>query len=567
MVTTHRCHSRESGNPVDKVLSWIPDQVGDDKWSGFYGILCMMKLILAIIDGLGVSMAKDGNPVAAAKKPVLDALEREFPFTTLQASGVAVGLPWGEAGNSEVGHLTMGSGRVLQHHLPRIISSIHDGSFFSNERLKAAVEHASSGTGRVHIAGLISSGSVHSYIDHLWALLDLTAQHRIPNVFIHAFCDGKDAPPREAAAFLGSLQERLRKEWPNAALVSVVGRFFAMDRDLQWDRIRVAYELLGEGKGMAISSVSAYLSSSYERGVTDEFIEPAAVGDQAGGLVGRIKDGDTLLFLNFREDSMRELTQAFMEDDFDAFPQRKINNLFVATMTDYEKRLSHLAAFPTSDVVSPLAEVFGEEGLRHLHIAESQKYAHVTYFFNGGREQPFPGEERILIPSLSSAHFDETPGMKAAEITQGIISNLDRTDVIIANFANLDMVGHSGNMQAGVRAVEIIDESIGRIAQAAQEKDAVLIITGDHGGIEMKRNMISGEKLTEHSTNPVPFHLVADSFRRSHPAGDGEIRRQKSETGGILTDIAPTILDILGIKKPPAMTGVSLLPLLKRQIQ
>ena len=524
------------------------------------------QLTLIIVDALGVSPLKDGNPFAAAKKPTFEALEREYPFTTLQASGVAVGLPWGEPGNSEVGHLTMGSGRVLQHHLPRIISSIHDGSFFSNERLQKALEHVSLNHSRLHIAGIVSSGSVHSYIDHLWALLELAAQHQIPHVFIHAFCDGKDAPPTEGASFFAKFKQRLEKESPNATVSTVAGRFFAMDRDEQWDRIRSSYELLTQGRGTAIDSVSEYLASSYERGITDEFIEPAIINFEGDATAGRIREGDALIFMNFREDSMRELTHAFVDESFDAFPREKVKNLFIATMTDYEKNLSHLAAFPSPDVMFPLAEVLGREDLKHLHIAETQKYAHVTYFFNGGREAPFPGEERILIPSIAATHVDETPQMRSAEIAEAIVSNMDRSDVIIANFANLDVVGHSGNMQSAGRAVEFVDECLGKIVQAARQKGAILIITGDHGGIELKQNAISGEKLTEHSINPVPFFLVGEAYKRKQPADENEIRRQKSETGGIITDVAPTILELLGIKKPPEMTGVSLLPFLRKQI-
>lgn len=526
----------------------------------------LKPLLFIILDGFGISLEKIGNPVAEAKKPTLDEIERNFPFTTLQASGTAVGLPWGEAGNSEVGHLTIGAGRAIHHHLPRIIYSIRDGSFFKNEALLKAARHIHKNNSRLHVAGLISSGSVHSYIDHLYALLEFTKQEKIGQVFLHLFTDGKDAPPKEGAEFFKKLEERIKKEWPQVHFASVIGRFYSLDRDENWDRIKTTYELLTEGRGKKITSVSNYLRSSYEKDITDEFVEPAVVVGERNETPGLIKEKDVLVFSDFREDSMREMVRVFVEEPFAYFPRQKIKDLLVITLTEYQKGLTALPAFSQPGVHWPLGRVLSKAGLRQLRIAESQKYAHLTYFLNGGQEKPFFGEERILIPSLSNAHFDETPAMKTREITAGILENFHKYDVIIANFANADMVGHSGNFTASIKAVEIIDESIGQLVTAVLNSGGVILITADHGNIELKRDRISGEKLTEHSTNPVPFYLVGKDFRAARMLSPERILERKKEIQGILTDVAPTVLELLGLQKPPEMSGQSLMAILKRKI-
>lgn len=518
-------------------------------------------LILIILDGFGISLEKEGNPVAVAQTPALNEIERNFPFVTLQASGVAVGLPWGEAGNSEVGHLTIGSGRAIYHHLPRIINAVYDGSFFKNEALLKAVEQVRKNNSSLHIAGLISSGSVHSYIDHLYALTEFTKRENLQKVYLHVFTDGKDAPPNEGLKFLTQLQERLEKTAPHVKFASIAGRFYALDRDEQWDRTQKVYELLTDGKGEKIVSIQEYLQRSYTEGITDEFIKPALIEPLSSkpDLVG---DSDALIFSDFREDSMRQLAHAFADESFDHFPRKNIQNLLVVTMTEYQKGLA-LAAFPQLEVNWPLSRVLGEAGLKHLHVAETQKYAHVTYFFNGGKEKPFTREDRILIPSISTAHFDEVPQMRAPEITAKIIENFDKYECIIANFANADMVGHSGNFQAAVKAVEVLDDSLGQIMNSVLAHDAVMLITADHGNIELKRNVITGEKRTEHSINPVPFYLVGNKFKRESPRTNAEIEKQKKEVGGILTDVAPTVLEILDLEQPEEMSGKSLLGQLK----
>ncbi|MEK7082692.1 MAG: 2,3-bisphosphoglycerate-independent phosphoglycerate mutase, partial [Patescibacteria group bacterium] len=520
-------------------------------------------LLLIILDAFGISTEKEGNPVASARTPVLNQIERDFPFTTLQASGIAVGLPPREAGNSEVGHLTIGCGRALHHHLPRIISSIHDGSFSKNEMLMKAIGHVKTHGSRLHIAGLISSGSVHSYINHLYALLDLAKGEDIAQVYIHAFMDGKDAPPREGASFIKELETRCADEWPNTRVASAIGRFYAMDRDTKWDRIQAAYELMTQGKGKPVASIPAYLEQCYTQGISDEFIEPGVIADASGAPLATVAANDALIFFNFREDSMREITHAFIDEPFDHFSRARIDNMALITMTDYEESLASLAAFPSPLIIHPLSQVLGDDGLRHVHIAETEKYAHVTYFFNGGKETPFAGEERVLIPSLEQAHFDEVPEMKAAEITSAILEKFRTADVVIANYANADMVGHSGNFPAIVQAMEILDQQLGNLMNAIFNNGGLMFITGDHGGVEAKRNTISGEKRTEHSINPVPLYVVGNDWRLPKPRTPEQIIAAKKEISGMLTDVAPTMLELLEIKKPHEMTGTSLVEILK----
>lgn len=524
-------------------------------------------IILVILDAFGLSLAHEGNPVFAARKPTLDDIERNYPFTAVQASGIAVGLPVGEAGNSEVGHLTIGAGRVLHHHLPRIISSIHDLSFFKNEVLASAMEHTKTNSSRLHIAGLISSGSVHSYIDHVYAILDFASRSDVSEVYIHAFTDGKDAPQQEGAEFLGALEKKFQQDWQNVHIASVVGRFYGMDRDEKWDRTQKAYDLMTKGTGEKAASVESFLQESYAKGISDEFIEPAVIAGADGTPFPRISAGDALMFINFREDSMRQITHAFVDDVFAKFPRGdKIQNLKVVTLTDYEESLYDFAAFPSPDIVHTLSEVLSSENLRHFHIAETEKYAHVTYFFNGGRELPFEGEERTLIPSLEVKHMDEVPEMRSQEITEAILRRMDEFDVIIVNYANADMVGHSGNFPATVRAVEALDQALAQIMNAVMLRDGVMLVTGDHGGVEFKRNAISGEGRTEHSTNPVPLYIIGKQWKRKTPRTDDQIAHDKKEIGGILTDIAPTVLELVELRKPPDMTGTSLVSILKRQI-
>lgn len=517
-------------------------------------------VVLAVLDGFGISLEERGNPVMEAKKPFLDTFDHNFPFTTLQASGVAVGLPWGEAGNSEVGHLTLGTGRVIYHHLPRVINAIHEGVFFQNQAFLDAVAHVKKHGSSLHILGLTSSGSVHSYLDHLYALLTFADASEAPRTYLHVVSDGKDAPPKEGGKFFADLEARVKEMYPKTKIASLTGRFYAMDRDEKWDRIRKAYDLYTKGEGVKIEgTIAEYALNSYEKGLTDEFLEPAYVAGPDGAPIGRIKDNDALIIFNFREDSMRELSHALVDLGFDAFPRMRVDNLFLVTMTEYEKDLNAHAAFPPIDVISPLAKVISDAGFRQLHIAETEKYAHVTYFFNGGREKPFQNEERILIPSVPTAHFDEVPEMKSAEIAGRVIEELPRHDFVLVNFANTDMVGHSGNYRAAVTAVEAVDRAMGELYAAVMKLGGVLLVTGDHGNVERKRNLVTGEVLTEHSLNPVPLYLIGHDFQIPTPRTREEIAIQKKETRGVLTDVAPTVLELMGLKKPLEMNGNSLL--------
>ena len=519
-------------------------------------------VVLLILDGFGISREARGNAVLTATKPNFEAIERRFPFTSLQASGIAVGLPWGEPGNSEVGHLTMGAGRVIYHHLPRIINAIRDGSFFENPALRNVIAHVRERDASLHLLGLVSSGSVHSYAEHLEAMLTLAKREGVARVFLHAITDGKDAPPEEGVRFIGALEEHLGKEYPNAALASLIGRFWAMDRDDHWDRIRAAYELMTKGTGAAFESPAEYLKASYGRGADDERVAPAArTRDNAA--IGRIRQGDGLILFNFREDSMRELVTAFAQEPFAGFSRERLSDLVIATMTDYGTGIPGVdAAFGPLAVEYPLGRVLSDAGLRQLRIAETEKYAHVTYFFNAGVESPFPNEARIMVPSLPVTRFDEEPEMKTPEITARILAHLGEYDFILANLANADLVGHSGNFQAAVRAVEAIDAAVGRIRDAALEMGGCLLITADHGNAEAKLHPISGETVTEHTANPVPCYLIGKEYERTEDRTPAEIAERRYATEGILTDIAPTVLDLMGLEKPGEMTGKSLLPIL-----
>ncbi|TSC67767.1 MAG: 2,3-bisphosphoglycerate-independent phosphoglycerate mutase [Parcubacteria group bacterium Gr01-1014_66] len=523
--------------------------------------------ILLILDGFGISSEKEGNAVAHAHIPTLQSFFQKFPFLLLRASGIAVGLPWGVAGNSEVGHLTIGAGRVIYHDLPRIISSIHDGSFFQNPILHDAATHIHMHKSRFHIAGLISSGSVHSYIDHLYALFEFTKRENIEDVYVHVFTDGKDAPPRSAADFLNELSVLIAREWPHIHFASVIGRFFALDRDQHWERTKAAYDLLCRGAETVISSIPEYIRLRYAQNETDEFIAPAVCRDKNGAVMPRVCERDVLFFADFREDSMRQITRVFTDFTFAEFPRISIPSLFVGTLTEYQKNGNAHAAFPHRDIILPLSHILSNARLTQLHIAETQKYAHVTYFLNGGSEDRTPGEEHLLIPSLPSVHFNETPFMRTPEITDAILANLEKYDVIIANFANADMVGHSGDFSATITAMESIDTALHKIKEKIMQKGGILLITADHGSIEMKRNILSGEALTEHSNNPVPLFLIGQDWELAHPRAEEMVQRRQNDVAGILTDVAPTVLELLGLEIPKEITGKSLLSQLRIQLK
>jgi 2,3-bisphosphoglycerate-independent phosphoglycerate mutase len=506
--------------------------------------------VLAIIDGFGISPDKIGSPWEAAKHPAFEEIEKNFPFTALQASGIAVGLPWGKEGNSEVGHLTIGAGKIIYNHLPRISTAIEDGTFFSNEAFLKAVKRAQNNNSALHILGLFSSGTVHAYEEHLYALLELAKRNDLQKVFLHLFSDGKDASPREGAAYFGNLEKLLREKYPNVKIASVIGRKYAMDRDANWDRTEKAFNLFVKGEGEAFETASSYIKENYQKEIFDEMIGPGFLKNSES----RIKESDAVIFYNFREDSERQLSSFFL--------QGKIKNLLVATMTEYDKKLPVLVAFESLKIEAPLAKIISDAGLSQLHLAESEKYAHITYFLNGGKEEPFKGEERILVPSPRVSSYSQTPEMSADKITEAVVSNLEKYDFIAVNFANADMVGHTGDFQATVKALEKIDSCIGKIIEKIFKIDGVLVITADHGNAEEKIYKMTGEKKTKHSANPVPFYFVANDFERKTPATNEEIKQNYRDVKGTLSDVAPTVLSLLGLEKPPEMTGKNLMEII-----
>ena len=437
-------------------------------------------VVLAVLDGYGVNTKVPESTWRYAKRPAFEKMEKFYPFTTLQASGAAVGLPWGEEGNSEVGHLTMGSGRIIYTHLPRIIMSIRDGSFFENPAFLKAVEHIKKNNSRLHLLGLFSSGSVHAYVDHVYALLEFARKQGLGELYLHLFTDGRDAPPREAANFLKFFEMRLVQNYPWAKIASIIGRDFAMDRDGRWGNIEKTYNLLTSAEGRPYQSASLYAEKNYQSGLADEFIEPGFLAENDKP-AGRIQGGDAVIFFNYREDSARELASAFVTEGFDKFPRKKIVDLFFITMTQYDSKFAAEVAFEPLSIKYPLAKILSDAGLKQLHIAETEKYAHVTYFFNGGEEKSFQGEDRILIPSVETAHFDDFPQMSAEAVTDVVLSSLDKYDFILANFANADMVGHTGNFDSTVRAIEALDAAVGKIAPKVLGAGGAMIETADNG--------------------------------------------------------------------------------------
>ena len=516
-------------------------------------------LILLVLDGFGIGRDPSADAIRAARMPVWRALRDRWPHSILGASEAAVGLPPGQMGNSEVGHLNIGAGRPVLQDLPRIDAAIRDGSFFARPALVEACDIARSTTGRLSIVGLIGPGGVHANDRHLVALVELATRLAVPSVRIHALLDGRDTPPRSALEFVRDLEGRVAAVHPDAAIASVGGRYFAMDRDQRWDRIERGYDAIVHGAGLSARSASEAVAEAYERGESDEFVAPTVM--QGVGVGTGLRDGESIIHLNFRADRSRQLTHALVDVAFDAFERAgpdgasEPRDLCVTTMTAYEDGLPVSVAFPP-EVVRSLADAWAEAGLRQLHVAETEKYAHVTYFFNGGTEAPHVGEDRILVPSPKVATYDQMPGMSALGVTDAIVHAIHQGEhqVIVANFANPDMVGHTGNWDATVEALEVIDRCLDRIVTAISERDAadptgpgaVLAITADHGNADELRDR-DGQMVTAHSLNPVPF-LV------SGRAVDGQVLAD-----GVLADVAPTLLEMSGLPIWPEITGHSLL--------
>ena len=515
-------------------------------------------VVLIVLDGWGLGEKNKGNAIFNAKLPTFKKLDQFYPHIALQASGISVGLPWGEPGNSEVGHMTLGAGKVIYQNMPRITMSIQDGQFFENPTLLKAMKKAKSTGSSLHIMGLVSKGSVHSNIDHLFALLELAKKENLKNVFIHVFTDGRDSAPISGAESIKELQLKI-DQFGIGKIASVSGRYFSMDRNNNWDRIKKAYDSIVNGIGDKIDDPEKYLRDSYKNGVYDEYIEPAVIcsGEEP---IGRIKEGDSVIFFNYREDRARQLTKAFVIPGFSKFSAENFKNLSFATMTQYEKNLPAEVAFPPVEIKECLGKTLGEKKFSQLRIAETEKFAHVTYFFNGGNEEPFPKEDRLIIPSKDVSRFDEVPEMSAHEITDKVVENIekDKYDFILMNFANADIIGHTGNEKAAIEAIEIIDECMEKIIQLVLSKKGCLLITADHGNVEEMMNTHTGERETEHSINPVPLWYVTPENHREKPQ-----KESLPNVAGLLSDVAPTILEIMGIEKSPEMTGESLLEMLK----
>ena len=519
-------------------------------------------LVLAILDGFGVAPPNDGNAIHLAKTPNIDRFIKEYPVMTLYAAGKEVGLMYGEMGNSEVGHLNIGAGRIYYQTLPRIYKEIEDKSFFENEAFAKAIEQVKKNKSNLHIMGLVSTGNIHAAQDHLDAILDLCKAKKVKNVFMHAFLDGRDTGAQTAKDFIGRLQEKM-KEVKRGKIATMGGRYYGMDRDNRWDRIELAYNAMVKGESAEyFDDPMKAIDASYEKKVYDEQFVPVVIGKE-GKPTATVQPGDAVLFYNFRPDRARQITKAFTLPEFKDFQRDYIKDLTFVTMTEYEKGLPVTVAYPPVVIENCFAEVLSKAGLSQYHIAETEKYAHVTFFLNGTIEDPFKGEERKIIPSPKVASYDKAPEMSAPEITKDVVKQIDadKYDVIMLNFANPDMVCHTGVLEAGLKAIEAVDKGLGEIADHVLAKGGVMMITADHGNAEEMINLQTSKGVKEHSTNPVPLFVISNELKgQAGPAGDppnGDL--SLLHPVGMLADVAPTALKLLGVEQPKDMTGRSLM--------
>lgn len=505
-------------------------------WKGLDGL---RPITLIIMDGFGISGDIKGNAIAAAATPNLDGLFAENPCTLLDASGLAVGLPEGQMGNSEVGHTNIGAGRIVYQELTRITKSISDGEIYKNEAITAAFDNCKKHGSALHLIGLLSDGGVHSHITHLFGLLEMAKKHGIENVLVHAILDGRDVSPVSGAGFIEQLEAKMR-EIGVGRIATVMGRYYAMDRDNRWERVKKAYDAMVYGKGEKAALPASYVRASYEKNVTDEFVVPAVcAGD-------KVKTNDSIVFFNFRPDRAREITRTFVDPEFSAF-EREYFPVHYVCMTEYDKTMPNVSvAFKPESLENTLGEYLSLHGKKQLRIAETEKYAHVTFFFNGGVETVYEGEDRVLIDSPKIATYDLKPKMSAYEVTDAVLERINsgKYDNIILNFANCDMVGHTGIFECAVKAVEAVDECVGKVVGATLSKGGIAIITADHGNAD-KMFDEKGDPFTAHTTNRVPFAVIGKDVRLRE--------------NGVLADIAPTILEIMGLEKPKEMTGTSLI--------
>lgn len=502
----------------------------------------MKPVMLIIMDGFGESDEIEGNAIAFAKTPNIDRLKSSYPFTTLGAAGLDVGLPPGQMGNSEVGHLNLGAGRVVYQDYTRINLAIENGSFMKKPVLVEAADLAKKRGSALHLMGLLSDGGVHSHNTHLYALLKLAKERGQKKVYIHAILDGRDVPPRSALGYFQELEAKIGSIGAGK-VATVAGRYYSMDRDRRWDRTELAYRAMTSGEGFRAATPEEAVRAGYDRGEDDEFLKPTVVDPK-----GMVKDGDSLIFFNFRPDRARQISKAFTNPDFCEFDRDEINVHFVC-MTQYEESIEAAVAFPAEYLKDTLGEVVSKAGMRQLRIAETEKYAHVTFFFNGGREEASLSEDRALIPSPKVATYDLQPEMSAFKVTDAVVEkiNEDVYDLVVLNYANSDMVGHTGIFDAAVKAVEAVDECVGTVVSEVLARGGAVLLTADHGNAEQMEDSKTGQHHTAHTTNPVPFVLIAE----------GEKARLRDD--GILADVAPTVLDLLGLAVPATMTGTSLI--------
>jgi 2,3-bisphosphoglycerate-independent phosphoglycerate mutase len=506
---------------------------------------------IIIMDGFGLRPEREGNAIVPENIPNVSRLMKEYPFETIGASAMDVGLPDGQMGNSEVGHTNIGAGRVVYQELTRITKEIRDGSFFKNPALLGAVKNALDNGAKLHLIGLVSDGGVHSHIGHLEGLLELAKRNGLNRVFVHCLMDGRDTPPASGRGYLEDLESRMKKVGAGQ-IATVIGRYWGMDRDNRWERVKRAFDAIAEGKGLTAPSGPAAMQQSYDKDETDEFVQPTVITDKSGKPLAMVEAGDSIIFFNFRPDRAREITRAFIEPDFDKFPREGgYRPVHYVSMTQYDARFTNLsiASYPQS-LGNVFGQVLSDRGMTQLRIAETEKYAHVTFFFNGGVEAPFPGEDRCLIPSPKVATYDLKPEMSAYEVCDEAVKRVEsrKYDVMILNFANCDMVGHTGVFGAAWKAVHTVDECVGRVVAAVLKTGGAAIVTADHGNAELMVDPETGEPFTAHTTNPVPFILV-DEGRKG-----GKLRK-----GGRLCDIVPTLMEVMGMEKPKEMTGESLI--------
>jgi 2,3-bisphosphoglycerate-independent phosphoglycerate mutase len=520
------------------------------------------KILLIILDGWGIGQKNFTNPIAQAGTPQLDKWRNNYPLGSLQASGNAVGLEWQDLGGSEVGHMTIGAGKVIKQYSTKINADIRSGAFFKNPKLIETYKNTLKNKGNVHILGLLTSTPIHGDMDHLVALAKAAFENGIQTSYLDLFLDGRDSSPKHGLIFLKELQEKIT---PYGGVINTLcGRFFAMDRDQNWSRTKLCYDNLTGLKITSVKNWEKYLTSCYEKGISDEFIDPASLESEA--TPHYISDNDTLIFANFREDRMRELFGAFAVNNFNSFEIKKLTGLTILSMIKYHPDFTTPYLYDPDLVINPLARVLSDNGKRQLHLAESEKYAAVTYFFNGLKETPYPSEYWIIVPSQRTGHPEESPALSINEVNDRLFQAIDDNvyDFILVNYANSDLVAHTGNFQAGLDVVKIMDEKVNQTISKAIENNYTVIVTADHGNLEQMINPTTGEIDTQHNLNPVPFWLIDPTYKLATPRFSSESQNREKLAIGTLADIAPTILEIMGVNKPPEMNGQSLLPILKR---